>query len=220
MKKIVFLLSLILLLTGCTIEAFEEDFDTIIDKALTESKGLSNVSFVGYEFYLPRGAKITDQKEYNAKISYNEDYYYLYVDVISYYHKTYQIYEENKNSYYSKDLQYDDKFGYIEINKVEDKYFIEMMYNYAKIEAYVEEKNIEEAIVSSCYILSTISFKDEILETLIGENILDYKEEQFDIFASKREDGNFLDYVKEFDTYVPKEDTKTKDEDFVQTTEE
>ena len=43
--------------------------------------------------------------------------------------------------------------------------------------------------------------------------MLNYKEESFDIFKPKREEGNFLDYVEQFGTYqdidneIPDEDT-------------
>ena len=221
MKKIVFFLSLVLLITGCNIQNLKsEDIDTIIDKALSKEVNLINVNFEGYKLYIPRGASIVDKRDYNIKVNYKEENYYLYIDVISYYHSTENEYEENNKIYYSKKLNYDEKFGYIEITEVDDKYFIEMVYNYTKVEAYVSEENLNEAIVNACYMLTTVTFNDEILETLIGENVLNYQEEQFDMFDSKRESGNFLDYLTDLDTYITKEEKETKDEDFVQTVEE
>ena len=87
--------------------------------------------------------------------------------------------------------------GYIEITEYNDLYFLEIMYNYAKIEALVEEKDLKSTIINSCYILSSIEFNDNVIETLIGENVLDYKETIYDIFGPHKDSDNLLDYNDE-----------------------
>ena len=142
-----------------------------------------------------------------------KNYYYLYVDTVAYYHHTEEEYQERDDRYYSRSLDYNGNKGYLEINVVNDKYFIEMMYHYAKIEAYVTKEDLTVALTNICTILSSIRYNDSVLATLVGDNVLNYKEESFDIFKPKREEGNFLDYVEQFGTYqdidneIPDEDT-------------
>ena len=83
--------------------------------------------------------------------------------------------------------------------------------NYSKIEALVKERNLEYAITNSIKILSSVQYNDVILDTLIGEKTLDYKEEAYNFFESKREEGTFLDYIEEYDIY--EKDKKVKDDD-------
>ncbi len=73
------------------------------------------------------------------------------------------------------------------------------MYNYAKIEAVVPKNYINKAIIDSCYILSSLNFNDAVIQTLIGDNILDFKEEKFNIFEPTRTEKSFLDYIYEYD---------------------
>ena len=96
------------------------------------------------------------------------------------------------------------------------KYFIEAMYNYAKIEVYVREKDINDAISNICYVLSSIKYNRRVLSTVIGDNTLNYKEETFNIFKTKKKTTDFLDYVKEYDNI----DEKDVDEDNVEIDEE
>ena len=50
----------------------------------------------------------------------------------------------------------------------------------------------------------------------VGENILSYKEESYNIFKTKEKTSDFLDYVKEYDNY----DQEKKDEDNLKIDEE
>ena len=121
---------------------------------------------------------------------------YFYVDVISYYNKVVKKYEVNKNAYYSKEINNDDKFGYIEINRYDNDYFLlEIMYNYAKIEVIIDEKRINEVIGNAMIILSSIKYNDEVINNLMGDNVLDYKEIDFDIFKTNKEDNNILEEI-------------------------
>lgn len=196
MKKIIFLLSLVFLFTGCDIERLDnKEIEDVISISLLRNNSLSNINAKGYKYYLPRGMKIANKTGYNTEIHYKGDIIYLYVDVVSYYHDTKKEYVKNDKSYYSQILEVDGKKGYVEINQKDDKYFIEMVYNYAKIEGYVDNKNLIDIMSNSLYIIASVSYNDEILESLIGENILIYQEEQFNVFDSrKNNDGNWLEY--------------------------
>ena len=136
----------------------------------------------------------------NSELYYNHRKMYLYVDVYSYYHKVDFTYEVNPDSYYSQAIDLYGKKGYLEITQISTNYFVEFMYNYAKIEAYTDEEDLKKTVTQMAYILNSVDFKDAILDTLVGENELDYNEENFNIFKPTREEGDFLDYEEQYDS--------------------
>ena len=215
MKKIIFLITLLVFFTGCSIKNINSyDINDIIDDALAVEDSVTNVIFDGYKYYLPRGIKIIDKKDYNSKLLSSGNYYYLYVDVISYYHKAELNYSSDDNLYFSKRISYQGKEGYVEITESEDdNYFLKIVYNYAKIEAYVNSSFLNNAIYDSIRILSSVTYNDKVLSTIIGDNVLDYQEEEFSLFDSKREDETFLDYIEEYDVYD--DSNQIKDEDIL-----
>ncbi len=191
MKKIVFLLC-VLLLTGCTIERVNyTNIDDLLDDVLTNEVSLSNSYFEGYKYYIPKGLRLVSKKGYNVRLISGKVKYYLFVDVIAYYNKVEAEFEPSQ-AYYFKELNYNNKKGYIQITESNGQYFIEMLYNYAKIETIVEKKDLEKAIMNSCSILSSIQFNDKVIETLIGENALNYQETIFDIFGPHQDDDEYL----------------------------
>ena len=198
MKKIALLLCLVVLLTGCSVQKVENNnIDSIIESVLNKDIKLSNSYFGGYKYYLPRGLRLVSKKSYNAKLVNENNTYYLYVDVIAYYNKIQKKFEQSEG-YYSKELNFNNKQGYIEITKINEMYLVEIMYNYAKIETLVEEKDLNTVVINSCYILSSVQYNDKVIETLVGENILDYKETIFDIFGPHRDTDQFLQYEEEY----------------------
>ena len=138
-----------------------------------------------------------DTNDYNDVLYSNGIYYYLYIDVISYYYDKVQQYEVNENAYYSKSISINDKEGYLEINKQDDdRYFIEFMYNYSKIEVIAEYDQINDIVLNATYILSTIKFNDNVIKAMLDDNFL-VSEEKYDIFTSKKETNDFLKLEEE-----------------------
>ncbi len=204
MKKIFILLSIIVLTTGCSmynvVRIDNKNIDDIVDLVLKGKKKHENVSLDGYAYYLPKGFSLYEKTETNSILYYNKSRVYLYVDVVSYYHRVTNVdFEVSNDSYYSKKLDTNGLDGYLEITKLDSKYFVEYMYNYSKIEAVVNEADLKSAIADFSTILRSVTYKDTILATLIGENVLDYNEEVFNIFRPKREDGNFLLYDESYE---------------------
>ena len=185
MKKVIVLLSIVLLLmTGCSIKKLDDkDFESNMNVLLSEKVSNSNLNFEGYKYYVPEGLKFVNKEEYNAifKDRFNNKYY-LYVDVISYYHKIENTYKINQDAYYSKVIDYNDKTGYLEIIESGSKYYVEFMFNYAKIEVLVDKDQLVNAMNNMCYILRSIKFNDKVLESLVGDNVLSYTEENFTLF--------------------------------------
>ena len=83
--------------------------------------------------------------------------------------------------------------GYVEINLTKnDKYLVEIMYNYAKIEVIVGKDKINEALLTSISILKSVDYNDEIVENLFGSNVLNFTEEEFNIFNTTSSDSTYL----------------------------
>lgn len=209
-KKCFLLLITILFLCGCT-SINKEDYETIINKAIESKYKINNAYRKGYKYYAPRGLMAIRIADYNEILGSQDANYYFYIDVVSYYNRVIENYEENPNAYYSKAINYQDKFGYLEINLVSNnRYLIEIMYNYAKIEVIVEEKNINSAINNAIILLSSVEYNNEILEKTVGENVLTSKEIEFNIFETKKQESNFLE-VESNNIYVE----ETEDPDLI-----
>lgn len=205
-KKIILLIISILTLTGCT-NLTNMSTDEVVDVMLKNDSNLSNNVFDGYKYYIPKGLRLLEKDEYNASLKdeYNNTYYF-YIDVISYYNKEEVEYKVNNKAYFSKELDYNDKKGYLEITKIEDTdaYFIEYMYNYGKIEAFVKENEIKSAIINMSSILKSLEFNRTVLESLIGNNVLDYKEDTYDVMKPKGSTATkdtYLEYEEKYGIY-------------------
>jgi len=187
------------LVTGCTIVRIDtSSIDNIVNVVLSKENTLYNRVGKGYKYYKPRGVNYIDTNEYNEKLYCNGTYYYLYVDIISYYYKKEMTYEENKSLYYSRLIDVDGKKGYLQITKTDEEYYlVEFMYNYAKIETLVEEKEINNAVLNATYILSTIKFNPNVIKVMLNEDFLTNKEERYDIFTPKKEVKNFVEFEAE-----------------------
>ena len=209
MKKLLLIIICLFIFSGCKIESISND--NIIDNVdLIFSKNIKDINSnsIGYQYYLPSYMSIKNVNEFNQELYYNGNTFYLYADVVSYYHKVDSEYIIDKNAYLSKKLDYDNKKGYLEINKKDNKYYVEMMFNYAKIEGYVNKDNLVDFVSSISYILKSVKYNDNVIETLLGDKRYDLSDnETYNIFKTKKaNEGNFLDYVNEYDNYNGNED--------------
>ena len=203
MKKIILILAVIIL-TGCTSIDYIS-YDEIISEIVSSKYEIYNENRSGYKYYTPSNISSNDTIDYNEILEDDSYRYYFYVDVVSYYNRVIESYEVDNNAFYSKAINYQDKFGYIEINEVSNnKYLLEIMYNYAKIEVIVDKYDLPKAISNSLIILSSVKYNSEILETIVGENILTSKEIEFNIFETKKTESNFLE-VEANNIYVEEE---------------
>ena len=200
MKKIILIIIILVFTAGCT-NINKLSYDDIVNNITTMSTK-DNIYRTGYSYYLPRGMKVADSTLYNEVIEDANSKYYLYVDVVSFYKKITKEYEINNNAIYSSKINYNDKFGYVEVNLLKnDKYLVEIMYNYAKIEVIVDKRYCNEAMLSIINILKSVEYNDSIIANLMGDDILNFNEEEFNIFNTKGSESNYLtvdnDYKEE-----------------------
>ena len=197
MKKLILIICL-LFISGCSVVRIDTtSIDNIISVVLSKDNTLYNQIGKGYKYYVPRGVSYMDTNEHNDVLYSNGQYYYLYIDIISYYHNVTRDYVENPDAYYSKTININDKVGYLEINKQDNgRYFIEFMYNYAKIEALCDEDEINDIVLNSSYILSTVKFNNNIIRAMLDDEFL-VSEEKYDIFESKQDTNDFLKLEEE-----------------------
>ena len=212
-KKIGCVLLLLFMCSGCTVIQ-SSSYEEILQKAVNKNTVTTNVSRVGYKYYLPKGMRLLEHEESNEFLAHNEDVYYLYVDYISYYNKIKEDYEEKEDVVYSQKIAHGDNFGYLEIkNTLNDKYFIEIMYNYAKIEVIVEKEDAKESIAYAMSILSSIKYQDMVLASLMDEDVLTSNETLHNIFETAQTESGYLEIVEEYGQY--EEDNETVDPDFI-----
>ena len=189
MKKIVLLVFAILLLTGCTIVRINtNNIDTIVEIVLSKDNNLYNRVGRGYKYYVPRGVTYLDTDETNEKLYSNGNYYYLYIDVVSYYQKIANKYDKEDNIYYSREFTEDEGFssnGYLKITEKDNLYYIDFVYNYATIETVVDKNEVNDAVLNSAYILSTIQFNKNVIDLMIDSEKIGNREEKYEVFKNK-----------------------------------
>lgn len=211
-KKIIMVLFICLLLCGCS-NVKNLSIEQILG-TFTDTPGHINVYRTGYKYSLPRGLQIDSYSLYNEVISNNDTVFYLYVDIVSYYNKKNHDYVANNSAYFSEAFTFNDKKGYIEvILKENDKYLIEIMYNYAKIEVMVDKENINKTLIYAISLLKSISYNESVIANMLGKDIFNYSEEDYNIFNTTSNDSNYLNYDNEYKE--PEESNEVYDSDLI-----
>ncbi len=196
MKKVILLLLVTVLLVGCA-PLQKNSLATIVNNSIKSKLKLYDQYRSGYKYYLPKGLTIKAQRGFNEVLTNNRETYYLYVDAVSYYNRVVIDYEVDQKAYYSQVINYEDKFGYLVINQLnENKYIIEIMYNYAKIEVIVVENAIKQATANAINILSSVKFNDRIIANQIGDDINLFNESEYNIFETNSSDSIYLYYIE------------------------
>ena len=205
MKKAILLSIILLFTTACTninnID-YKDNINSII-KQNSDNK-LYNHYSTGYKYYLPKYMSIKNMNNFNEEINSNDNTYHLFVDVVSRYNKV-DIKVKNKcetkYEFSNKSIN-----GYLCINSVNDKYLVEIVYNYAKIEVIVNDYYLKEAINNSIILLSTIKYDDDLIKAIVSENKMTNKEETLEIFDNKNKKQDFIEVIEEYDNYEKEDD--------------
>lgn len=210
-KKILLVLC-ICLVSGCSIVRINTpSYETNIYNVLKRKNKVVNTNSVGYQYYLLNGVTKKEGNDFNQILKSSNGTYYMYVDLVSYYHKVSKDYTENDKLYISKKINYEDNSGYLEVVDKKDYYYVKAMYNYSKIEAHVSKKKLNDALVEIFYTLSSIKYNDTIIEDILGNEKYDLSENKeyrlFDVDNSGK--SNYLEEVKKYDVYDAEEDAQS-----------
>lgn len=199
MKKYILLIIIIIFsLTGC-VYVNNSSIDAIVDNIISSDSIRQNHASKGYKLYIPKGLKSEKVDEYNEVIRSEVADYYLYVDLVNYFNKIELDYIPNESIYYSKQIMNGDQLsGLINIVKKQDDYIVLIVYNYASVEVKTTKNHLNSVIANSLIMLKSISYNDEIIKSLLTDNVLVGDETIIEIFDRKIEDLNTLDYD---DTY-------------------
>lgn len=200
MKKTFILLTILVLCVGCTRIDNIENKDIIVNSVFQNNNKKANTTSLGYKYYLPIGVSKVYDKDYNQKFKVDDNYIYLYADIVSYYYKnTLNFNEENNNSYYYKKINNNGKTGYIKITIAEeDKYYIKIVYNYAKIESFAKLSEINKILTNSMIILDSIDYNDTLIKNIIDEEYTLGTDKEYKIDKPKDAESKFSEYLSEF----------------------
>ncbi len=199
-KKIIIVLCLFLF-TGCTRTYYMNSlsYEEILNNATIEENNLHNTNNKGFKYYLPTGFSVTNDNEFNQTLTSHNNIYYLNIDIVSYYYKKGTEEIKEIDDYYFYKFNKNNKDGYLRIRKKNDKFFVELCYNYAIIEVEVEENEIKYAVSRGITILNSIKYNDRIIEKKLNDKDLESKETAYKIPEpkEKNETKNVLEYINE-----------------------
>ena len=206
-KSFIFIAIMALFLSGCT--KITDNLDEVVNATIINSKLPANTVSTGYELYIPTGVKQVTDSNNNQKFKIRNRYIYLYVDTISYYYKNMLNYKSvNDYDYYYKELKLDDKTGYVGIKKTSDNlYYVNIVYNYSKIEFYTEKEDLPVILANSLIIIKSVKFNDNLIKMELDSSVNDGRELKYELDSPKDSESTFSDYLQE---YVPKEEEKVE----------
>lgn len=200
MKRIILSLFIMGMLTGCSIvnlDSNNNDYNKIITTSINTDLDVNRASS-GYKYFLPKGATLISDKEFNQKIRAFNTYIYLYVDVVSFYNKIDVKQTCDINSYYKQKIKNKDKDGIICINKENDKYFVKMSYNYANIELYADKENLNDVLAISSSIMSSVKYNKKMIKILLEDKSVSSSEVVYKLDKPSDSESNFSTYLKEY----------------------
>ena len=195
MKKIIIIV-LSLFLTGCSVVRIDtSNIDNILKVILTKDNTLYNQVGKGYKYYIPGGVTYIDSDDLNDVLYSDGVYYYLYIDAIKYYYDTVNNYKEDNSIYYSKVISKNDGYkynGYLRIEKNDGLNYINFIYNNAKIEAVVDDEKLNNTILNSTYILSTIKYNKNIIKLMLEDDYFTNKIGKYNFSNTKGNTEKFI----------------------------
>ena len=197
-KQILLLLITTLVLTGCV--KIDNNIDTIVNATMSKEIKNVNTGSTSYELYVPMGVVQLVDNEYNQKFKIHDTHVYLYVDTISYYYKNSLNYKstENYNHYYKK-INLNNKTGYIGVNKLDNgSFFVEIVYNYAKMEFYTLEEDLPVVISNSLIIIKSIKYNDNLIKMALDDTGNDGREVKYELDKPEDSESTFSQFLQEY----------------------
>lgn len=207
MKKKILLVFFVLLLTGCVrTDLNKENYDELVLNVINKSEHDTNEVGSGYQFYVPKGVRLLENDNNNQVFIGLGTKIYMYVDITSYHYRNVLNYETLEDSFYFERINSGSKTGFIQIIKEENQYFVKIIYNYAKIEVYTDEYNLNNVITLSSILLNSIEYNDTVIEKLLDDNHNSGSEITYNIDKPADASNDFSSYLEE---YITEEEAST-----------
>ncbi len=203
MKKILFLILMVIFISGCDVKQIDSmSLDQVIETVTKQNQTLYNRVGVGYKYYLPMGVLVESSDDYNEILYADQDIYYLYVDVVSFYNHENLAIEKVDHAYFYKEFKQNDKEGALQILEDEAGYYVKAVYNYSKIETYIEKDRLKSTLYRIVNILSSIDYNEPVIKNMLErQKQLDSKEIAIKDFTPKTNTTTFLEYIEKYDDY-------------------
>lgn len=197
-NKVILLVIIALILTGCT--KVDSNLDNIVNATMTKEINNVNTVSTGYELYIPMGVIQLVDNEYNQKFMIRNTHIYLYVDTISYYYKNSLNYKNlDSYNYYYKEINLNNKTGYIGIDKLDDgSFFVSIIYNYSKIEFYSSYEDLPIIMSNSLIIIKSIKYNDNLIKMELDEVTSDGREIKYELDKPEDSKSTFSQYLQEY----------------------
>ena len=211
MKKKILLVLFLMLLTGCVrTDINNGDYKELVSQVINNKTNGTNEVANGYRFYVPKGVRLIENDSNNQIFMGMGTKIYMYVDITSYYYKNLLNYKDIEDSYYFSKVSSGDKTGFIKITKTDDdKFYVEIVYNYAKVEVYTDKYNLNDIITLSSILLNNISYNDNIIENLLDDNHNSGSDITYNIDKPEDASSDFTQYLNE---YITEEEADTGSE--------
>ena len=189
------ILIIILFLTGCT--RLTDNVDNTINDILGDQDTVVNTAGFGYMYYRPVGVMPVYSENNNLVLKIKNSEVYFYVDIVGYYYKNENYIKDNTYNYYYKLLNYNDKKGFIGINKSDNDYFIEISYGYARVEGYTTKEDFKEVLANMLIILNNVKYNDTMIKSLLSEDGFKDGEISYELKKPESAKSNFSQYLQE-----------------------
>lgn len=210
MKRVFPIFLVLILCTGCMHVTNDRNYDSLIDAIVNKTDTKANTTSLGYKYYLPMGVSKVYDKDYNQKLKIESTYAYMYVDAVSYYYRnSLNFSEEEDSSYYYYEINNAEKIGYVKITEeAKNKYFIKIIYNYAKIESYCAKSEIKDVLANSMIILKSIDYNDNMIKKILEDEYFSSVDKKYKIKKPDNTESKFSEYLSE---YVQDEESPVPD---------
>lgn len=196
MHKNLILIFCLLLLCGCKQIDDNNDYITKVYNCLKE-KNITNEVALGYKYYVPKGVIKIKDYDYNQVFLVDGSYLYLYVDTISFYHQE-ELQKPTEFTGYYENFNYNGKKGYILVEEKNEQYYLNIAYNYSKIEGYIPKENINKIITLSSIILNSIEYNQTVIEKILEGDLGQFSEFTYEVDKPEGASSNFSQLLEEY----------------------
>lgn len=202
MHRKIILIVCLLLLSGCKQITDDNNYIDKVYNCLKKEKITNEVS-LGYKYYIPKGVKKIKDFDYNQVFLVDDCYLYLYVDIISFFYNKELKRLDAGNVYYYENFAFDGKNGYLEIIENNGEYYLNIIYNYSKIEGYVPKEKLNKVITLSSIILNSIEYNYIVIDKILEGELGQFSEFTYEVDKPEGASSNFSQILEE---YVQKDD--------------